>query len=80
MFASRAPAPPDREGRDAAGKGGPAGAASPGSACRVDLRIQGMDCPDCARRIQEHLAGVEGVREAVGNPVSRRLRVDFDPD
>jgi Cd2+/Zn2+-exporting ATPase len=38
-----------------------------------------MDCPDCARRIQDRLAGLEGVEEAVGNPVSRRLRVAFDP-
>ena len=38
-----------------------------------------MDCPDCARRIQERLRRLEGVEEAVGNPVSRRLRVTFEP-
>jgi Cd2+/Zn2+-exporting ATPase len=38
-----------------------------------------MDCPDCARRIQDRLCRLDGVEEAVGNPVSRRLRVSFDP-
>ncbi len=43
------------------------------------FRIEGMDCPDCARRIQERLRGVDGVEEAVGNPISRRLRVRHGP-
>ena len=63
---------PDRAspGGDAAGDGGPA------EAC---FRIQDMDCPDCARRIQDRLRSTEGVAEATGNPVSRRLRVRYDP-
>lgn len=52
--------------------GGPSGG-------EVAFRIQDMDCPDCARRIQERLRRLDGVDEAVGNPVSRRLRVTFDP-
>lgn len=39
------------------------------------FRIEGMDCPDCARRIQERVRRIEGVEEAIGNPISRRLRV-----
>ncbi len=46
---------------------------------RAVFRIQDMDCPDCARRIQDRLRRLDGVEEAVGNPVSRRLRVSFDP-
>ncbi len=45
----------------------------------VRFRIQDMDCPDCARRIQDRLRATEGVSEATGNPVSRRLRVRYDP-
>ncbi|MFQ5689107.1 MAG: heavy metal translocating P-type ATPase [Gemmatimonadota bacterium] len=44
------------------------------------LHVHAMDCPDCVRRISDRLHGLEGVREAAGNPVSRRLRVRFDPD
>lgn len=44
----------------------------------ASYRVPGMDCPSCAHRIQERLRQVEGVTEAVGNPVSRRLRVSFD--
>ena len=57
-----------------------AAAAPPEASRSADFRIQGMDCPDCVRRIEEHLIGVEGVAEAVGNPVSRRLRVAYDAD
>ena len=39
-----------------------------------------MDCPSCVTRIQSRLEGMPGVREASGNPVSRRLRVRYDPD
>lgn len=46
---------------------------------RVSFRIQGMDCPDCARRIQDRLRTLDGVIEANGNPVLRELRVEFDP-
>ena len=38
-----------------------------------------MDCPDCARRIRDRLVHLEGVSEAEGHPVSRRLVVEFDP-
>ena len=46
---------------------------------RVLFRIQGMDCPDCARRIQDRLRTLDGVVDVDGNPVLRELRVDFDP-
>ncbi len=46
---------------------------------RVLFRIQGMDCPDCARRIQDRLRTLDGVVEVDGNPVLRELRVDYDP-
>jgi Cd2+/Zn2+-exporting ATPase len=38
-----------------------------------------MDCPDCARRIRDRLVHLEGVAQAEGHPVSRRLVVEFDP-
>lgn len=46
---------------------------------RAKFRIQGMDCPDCARRIQDRLRTLDGVIDVDGNPVLRELRVDFDP-
>jgi Cd2+/Zn2+-exporting ATPase len=54
-----------------------AAAGTPSAEERVDFRIQKMDCPDCVRRIETHLSGLEGVREVSGNPVSRRLRVAY---
>jgi len=45
----------------------------------LQLRVGGMDCPDCARRIRDRLIHLEGVTEAEGHPVSRRLVVEFDP-
>ena len=47
---------------------------------RVLFRIQGMDCPDCARRIQDRLRTLDGIVDVDGNPVLRELRVDFDPE
>jgi Cd2+/Zn2+-exporting ATPase len=46
---------------------------------RLELRVGEMDCPDCARRLQERLRRLDGVEESEGNPISRRLRVVFDP-
>lgn len=66
----------------AEGEGELAADGTPGEAGgprRATFRIREMDCPDCARRIQEHLKGVRGIRDAAGNPVSRRLHVEFDP-
>ena len=59
---------------------GAAATAAGDRACSVDFRVRKMDCPDCVRRLEDHLAGVEGVREVSGNPVSRRLRVAYDAE
>ena len=58
---------------------GAAGEAAAGAVAEARFRIQDMDCPDCARRIQDRLRSAGGVEEATGNPVSRRLRVRYDP-
>ncbi|MFQ5747520.1 MAG: heavy metal translocating P-type ATPase [Gemmatimonadota bacterium] len=55
------------------------GPEGPGAAeAALDLRVPEMDCPQCVTRIEERLEKLPGVREAVGNPVSRRLRVAYD--
>ena len=46
---------------------------------KTTFRIEGMDCPSCAQKIQDRLRGLDGIEEAVGNPISRRLRVHHDP-
>ncbi|MDX1661916.1 MAG: cation-translocating P-type ATPase, partial [Gemmatimonadota bacterium] len=46
---------------------------------KTTFRIEGMDCPSCAQKIQDRLRGLNGVEEAVGNPIARRLRVLHDP-
>ncbi len=71
MSASRSAA---SEARDADGH------PADGAGRRVlQLRVGGMDCPDCARRIRDRLVRLEGVADAEGHPVSRRLVVEFDP-
>ncbi|MFQ5678377.1 MAG: heavy metal translocating P-type ATPase [Gemmatimonadota bacterium] len=77
--AEGAPAAPGRTVTPAPGPAyDPRGAAGEAGS-RIVFRIQKMDCPDCARRIQERLRRVEGVARAIGNPVSRRLEVAYDP-
>ncbi len=51
-----------------------------GGTRRVQLRVSGMDCADCVRRAEERLASLDGVDEATGNLLSRRIRVAFDPE
>ena len=48
-------------------------------AADVVLTVPEMDCAGCAQRIQDRLRGVEGVSDAAGQPVNRRLRVRYDP-
>ncbi|MFP3947386.1 MAG: heavy metal translocating P-type ATPase, partial [Longimicrobiales bacterium] len=43
------------------------------------FHVGDMDCSSCAGRIQDRLAKLPGVRDVAGNPVSRRLRVHYDP-
>lgn len=45
----------------------------------VVLTVPEMDCGGCAQRIQDRLRTVEGVADAAGQPVSRRLKVQYDP-
>ena len=44
------------------------------------LTIPEMDCAGCVQRIRDRLCSLEGVDDAAGQPVSRRLRVRFDPE
>ncbi len=41
-------------------------------------RVVGMDCPDCAREIEEALKGVEGVLACKVNYATARLSVEYD--
>lgn len=47
---------------------------------RLRFRVDGMDCAACVHRVEERLSGMEGVRAATGNAVSRELTVAVDPD
>jgi len=43
------------------------------------FRIPDMDCPSCVQRIQTSVQGVRGVTDFFGNPLTRKVRVRFDP-
>jgi Cd2+/Zn2+-exporting ATPase len=43
------------------------------------LTVPEMDCAGCVQRIRDRLRTVDGVDDVVGQPVSRRLRVCYDP-
>ncbi len=53
---------------------------SPPEGRRLQFRVDGMDCAACVHRVEERLSGLEGVRAAIGNAVSRELTVAVDPD
>jgi Cd2+/Zn2+-exporting ATPase len=44
----------------------------------LEFHVEGMNCPDCVRRVRDRLAGVDGVHAAEGSPVARRLSVTVD--
>ena len=46
---------------------------------RVQVRIEGMHCPSCARVIQEELRGLPGVHEARVDFAGKRGTITFDP-
>ena len=50
-----------------------------GSGARIDIGIQGMHCASCVSTIEEALAAVPGVRQAVVNLAAERGTIHFDP-
>ncbi|MFN8485153.1 MAG: cation-translocating P-type ATPase [Anaerolineae bacterium] len=45
----------------------------------VDLRIEGMDCAECAAHVEHALASVPGVRRAAVLLAAERAEVEYDP-
>jgi Cu+-exporting ATPase len=45
---------------------------------RIDIPVSGMSCASCAARIQEGLAGLEGVKNAAVNFAAERATVVYD--
>ncbi|MFN8475452.1 MAG: cation-translocating P-type ATPase [Anaerolineae bacterium] len=45
----------------------------------IDLRIEGMDCADCAAHVEHALASVPGVRRAAVLLAAERAEVEYDP-
>ena len=45
----------------------------------IDLRIEGMDCADCAAHVEHALAAVPGVRRAAVLLAAERAEVEYDP-
>ncbi len=45
----------------------------------VELRIEGMTCASCVRRVERALSRVDGVRAAAVNLATERARVALDP-
>ena len=42
---------------------------------RISLLLEGMRCASCARRIEETVKGVDGVKDAAVNFLTKRLTV-----
>ncbi len=53
--------------------------ADPTQVVSTEFVVDGMDCGDCARRMEERLARLTGIHATVGMPASRILRVEYDP-
>src|SRR5690348_5722429 len=51
----------------------------PNAVRRLDLRVEGMTCAACVRRIERALTTTDGIREAKVNLVTRTATVLFDP-
>ncbi len=45
---------------------------------RVELPIEGLDCPVCAENVRKALLGVPGVRRALVNPTTHTATVAYD--
>ena len=46
---------------------------------KIALSIHGMSCAACVRRVEQGLAGVEGVRRAEVNFATEKATVEYDP-
>ncbi len=83
LSGGRGVTPPLRIGQ--IGSSTPAGASEasspsrPGSGARLDIDIQGMHCASCVSAIEEALAALPGVQEAVVNLAAERGTVRYDP-
>ena len=44
------------------------------------LSVRDMDCPNCAKKIEQAVLGLTGVESISANPVSGRVTVDHDVD
>ncbi len=73
-------APADRPAADPAGTEAPAGPApeKKGSVRETVLRVGGMMCAHCEKRVRQALEGVEGVREAVPDHAAGKVTVRHD--
>jgi Cd2+/Zn2+-exporting ATPase len=54
--------------------------AEPKGVVSTEFVVDGMDCGDCARRMEERLASLGGIHSTLGIPASRILRVEYDPE
>ena len=50
-----------------------------GSLRRISLPVTGMSCAACVRRVEEALAGTDGVSSANVNLATERATVEYDP-
>ena len=44
------------------------------------FRLTGLDCPNCAMKLEKKLNGVKGVNSAQVNFMAMRLTLDIDDD
>ena len=51
----------------------------PGAPAVAEFRLLGLDCPDCAKKLQQALGGQIGVNEAAVDFATARLRIGYDP-
>ncbi|MEW5964575.1 MAG: heavy metal translocating P-type ATPase [Pseudomonadota bacterium] len=55
--------------------------APPGAARlhRMELKLDGLSCPSCSRKVEEAIRKLAGVVAAHVNPASKTAQVDYDP-
>jgi Cd2+/Zn2+-exporting ATPase len=54
--------------------------AEPVTLRRAQFVVEGMDCSDCARRVEDRLGRMGGVRATASNTGERTVTVEYEPD
>lgn len=76
-YTARSPVASDNEAPSA---GTPAGRRSPAEATHITIPVNGMACEGCAKRVEDHLAAMDGVIDVRVSVSENAAQIRFAPD